>query len=308
MAALLAATLSPPAGRAADALTLLSLGSGELDGGYHGVAMALCDAVNARAGGALRCSPETTPGSRYNLDALLAGQLDMALVQSDIAARAFDGAAARGFLPLRRLASLYAEPLTALVREGFTGAGLGDLRGRIVDVGPPGSGRNATVRHVLAATGLGGDFFGALVEEPGAAGLQALCAGRVDAMILVVGHPSALVAEAIRDCGARLLPLAGPQLDALAQSSPAYTRATIDADAYGGGPPIPTIAVRAMLLTRADVEAASAETIVGAIVDALPALGRATPLLAGLTPALLAGEPDAPLLHDGAAAAFAAAR
>src|SRR5215471_7733515 len=84
------AVLPPPA-RAADEI-FVSLGTGDLNGVYYPVGKAICEVVNQdlRAHG-VRCSPETTPGSVYNIDALRTGELDFAIVQSDLLFAAFNG-------------------------------------------------------------------------------------------------------------------------------------------------------------------------------------------------------------------------
>src|SRR5262249_3333473 len=72
--------------------TIVSLGTGELKGVYYPVGRAICEVVNQdlRTHG-VRCSPETTPGSVYNIEALRSGELDFALVQSDLLFAAFNG-------------------------------------------------------------------------------------------------------------------------------------------------------------------------------------------------------------------------
>src|SRR5262245_50930544 len=72
-------------------LQFLSVGSGNLDGGYFTATRAICEVLNRAERGRLRCSPESTPGSLYNLVALENGQIDFALVQSDLHKHAFNG-------------------------------------------------------------------------------------------------------------------------------------------------------------------------------------------------------------------------
>src|SRR5215472_10175972 len=62
-----------------------SVGTGEMNGVYYPLGGVICSIVNQnlRASG-VRCSRETTPGSVYNVDALRSGELEFALVQSDV--------------------------------------------------------------------------------------------------------------------------------------------------------------------------------------------------------------------------------
>mgnify|MGYP006274217447 CR=1 FL=1 len=299
--ALAALALAAGAARAeiGDDLVFFSLGSGELDGGYHQTARAICAAVNDLHRGAIRCSPETTPGSRYNLDALFERELDFAILQADVAAGAARGGA------LRLVSGLYDETITLLAAPGSAIRSQADLRGRRLDIGPPASGRNVTVRGLVSRLGLGMQDFEAVLEHPGPATVAALCAGDVDAAILVVGHPSALVAESLA-CGARIAEVAGPEIDALVAEAPYLRRARIPAWRYDVFDGASTVALRAALVTRADTPDGVVRAVVGAMIARREALAAAIPLLRGLEPAAMA-EPGAGLaLHPGAAAAFAA--
>jgi len=64
------AAICSPSARA-DEESFVSLGTGELNGVYYPVGKAICEVVNRdlRTHG-VRCSPETTPGSVYNIEAL----------------------------------------------------------------------------------------------------------------------------------------------------------------------------------------------------------------------------------------------
>ena len=72
-------------------LQLFTLGSGGVSGSYYAAARALCDEVNRSERGRLRCSPDPTAGSIYNLRALRQGQVDFAFVQSDWQRQAYEG-------------------------------------------------------------------------------------------------------------------------------------------------------------------------------------------------------------------------
>jgi TRAP-type uncharacterized transport system substrate-binding protein len=64
------ATVLPLPVRAGDEV-FASIGTGELSGIYYPVGKAICEIVNQdRRTYGIRCSPETTPGSVYNIDTL----------------------------------------------------------------------------------------------------------------------------------------------------------------------------------------------------------------------------------------------
>jgi hypothetical protein len=83
---------SSPAPARADDQVFASIGTGELNGIYYPVGKAICQIVNQdmRTHG-VRCSPETTPGSVDNIGALQSGELEFAIVQSDVQFAAYKG-------------------------------------------------------------------------------------------------------------------------------------------------------------------------------------------------------------------------
>lgn len=285
----------------ADDIRFFTLGSGELDGGYHRAARAICSAVNRAHHGRLRCSPETTPGSRYNVAALSRGALDLGIAQADVAARA----AAEGETGLRLVARLHEEALTVLAAPGVEIASLSDLAGRRVDIGPPASGRHGTARAIFAALSLGAGRVVAFEELPGAASAQALCDGGIDAAVFILGHPSGLVERAL-DCGATLAPVGDGEMERLLAAAPHLRRTRIPAWRYAAlDAPVETAALRADLLARADTPDAIAAAVARVLIDEAETIGRAAPVLAGIGPGSLSEAGGAAPLHPGVEAVYA---
>jgi TRAP transporter TAXI family solute receptor len=131
--------LMPAAGLAGDEM-FASVGTGEVNGIYYPVGKAICQVVNRnlRTDG-VRCSPEATPGSVYNIEAIQSGEL----VQSDVQFAAYNGVGewkARPFRELRSVASLYPELVTVIARADAHIKVLADLAGRRMNVGSKGTG------------------------------------------------------------------------------------------------------------------------------------------------------------------------
>src|SRR5271165_1943608 len=97
-----------------------SVGTGQVNGIYYPVAKDICRIVNRDLHTqGVRCSPESTPGSVYNIDALQSGELELGIVQSDVQFAAYNGEGAwkgRPFRGLRSVASLYPELVTIIAR------------------------------------------------------------------------------------------------------------------------------------------------------------------------------------------------
>jgi TRAP transporter TAXI family solute receptor len=309
-AALASAFGAAPAAFGQDAFTFLSVGSGELDGGYYRTSRAICDIVQRTESRSLRCSTEATQGSRYNVQALAAEELDFALVQGDVAYGAVNGAGtSAGDAPattLRTVAPLYFETVTLLTAAEAHVEVAADLQGLRVDIGPPASGRNATTRKLLGLLDLDSSFFGEIRQAPTANAIDLLCAGRLDAIVLVVRHPSEAVADAMERCGARLAPLAGPNISRIIADAPYYRPGVTPAAAYDAlDEDVPTLDVAALLLTSASVSAQIVRRVAGALFTESAALADRAPLLAGFVHGGL-DLVGAPPLHRGATGALEA--
>jgi TRAP transporter TAXI family solute receptor len=299
--------LATPAG-AVD-LRLFTVGSGEVGGSYFAATNAICDTVNRAHRGVLRCSPEATPGTLYNLEALRDRQLDFALVQSDWQKAAYAGGgtftATGPMSDLRSVMSLYPEALTILARREAGIARLADLKDKRVDVGPHASGRRATIGSILQAIDLPEAYFAALLELPTSSSIDELCAGRIDASILIVGHPNAAVARALNDCGAILVPAQGPLVDPIFERHSEYVPLVIPQSAYPGlTQNVPTYAVMATVVTRADIASDLVEALVAATLADLRGIAKRAPVLAGLDPSAMRGSALSAPMHPGALSGF----
>jgi TRAP transporter TAXI family solute receptor len=181
----------------------------------------------------------------------------MVIVQSDWQFDAYEGdgpfAQSGPYPDLRAVFSLHAEPFTVVARDDSGIATVADLRGKRVNIGNPGSGQRATTEAVMAANGWTTADFAQLSELPSDEQAVALAAGRVDAIVFTVGHPSGEIYDATQSTAARLVPITGPAVDRLVADNPYYAKATIPGGLYrGNDSPTPTFGVRATLVTTAE--------------------------------------------------------
>lgn len=299
-------------GAVAQDAQFFSFGAGDSEGGYYAAASAICDAVNRAGHGTLRCSPESTLGSIYNIAMLSEGELEFAFVQSDWQRAAWQ-ATDRFFgeppmADLRSVMSLYPETVTILAAPGSQIVSSVDLPGKRVDIGLQGSGRNATVMELLNRLSLGTEVFSEMRELPNDESISALCGGRIDAAIFIVGHPSALIAEALSQCHVRIVPFDGPLIREVLADAPDFRPIRIDAGTYPEmAQSVSSQAVYATVVTLASADADLVQMIVSSLLAARDQIGRQSPLLAGLDPAQMRRAGLTAPLHPGAAAAFDAA-
>jgi TRAP transporter TAXI family solute receptor len=305
--ALFAATQAVPAVAGPDR-PFVAVGSGMTAGVYWPVAQAICDLVNKAEGAdGVWCSVEATPGSVYNLDALLAGELDFAIVQADNHYAAWNGEGrfeGHKVEDLRSVLSLYPEALTILAARDSGIKTFADLAGKRVNIGNAGSGTRATWEEVSERLGVPTRALGSVSELPAAAAAEQLCSGGIDASVLVVGHPSARVESQVRDCGATIVPIDGAVAEALIAARPYIIPTVIPAVLYGLPEDVVTFGGRATLVTRADVPDDIVAVIAKATLANFPVLKAKHPVLAGLRPTEMLTQSLSAPLHPGAVNAY----
>jgi uncharacterized protein len=291
-------------------IQFFTFGAGDVSGGYYAAASAICETVNRNEQGLFRCSPDPTPGSIYNLNALRNGELDFALVQSDWHRRAFFGTgqyASKGRMEnLRSVMGLYGETLTIVARRDAGIGSIGDLSGKRIDVGHPASGRRATVDQILQVLGFKYPDFAEVAELPVGTALEALCNKDIDATLLIVGHPNAGVERMLNECDAVLVPVTEESSSAIIAALPDMKKSVIALENYSKmTAAIPSVAVTATVVTRADVDPAIVGSLVKNTLANLEILARNAPVLKGLDPKDMAVAGLTAPLHPAAKEAFA---
>jgi TRAP transporter TAXI family solute receptor len=289
-------------------VTYLSLGTGNVNGVYHPVGRVICRQFNRVAAPLkARCGAEATPGAVYNMTKLGEGELEFAFVQSDNVADALAGRgpfAGSRQSAFRLVVSLHPELVTLIVRAGAGIEGLDDLRGKRLTTGMLGSGSRTTWSAVEAATGWAQSERPVLSDYKPDAALAALCKDQLDAVMLLVGHPSATVRKALQACDTRLVPVTGPAVEKLVSASPHFQRGSIPAAAYGQPADLPSFGVRAMLVTSARTEEGIVYAMTSAILRNLDELRRSHPALSDLTPQQMVRDTVGLPPHPGAVRAY----
>ena len=276
-----------------------------MTGVYYPAGGAICRMVNrSRSQHGMTCAMESTEGSIANIEAMRAGELDMAIVQSDWQFHAYEGddpfAAAGPYPDLRAVLSLHAEPFTLVARDDSGIRAAADLRGKRVNIGNPGSGQRATTEAVMAANGWTTADFALASELPSDQQAAALAGGRVDAIVFTVGHPSGEIYDAAELTPARLVPITGPAVDRLLADYPYYAKATIPGGLYRGNDgPTPTFGVRATLVTTAAMPDDQVYLVVKSVFENLEELKGHHPALANLDRREMARAALTAPLHPG---------
>lgn len=238
----------------------VTIGTGGVTGVYYPAGGAIAKMVNkSREIYGIRVAVESTAGSVFNVNAVLSGDLDFGIVQSDRQYQAVMGIAdweKKGPQEdLRAICSLHPEAVTLVVAVDSGIETVGDLMGKRVSIGNPGSGQRGNAIDVLQTAGI--DWR----EDLRAEGLKASeCAkmlqdGRIDAFFYTVGHPAGAITEATAGRRSiRLVPITG--MEALLKEYPYYARVTIPSAFYPNAAneeDVETIGVMTTLVTSAKV-------------------------------------------------------
>jgi TRAP transporter TAXI family solute receptor len=285
----------------------ITIGTGGVTGVYYPAGGAICRLVNVgRKEHGIRCSVESTGGSVYNVNTMRQGELDFGVVQSDVQFNSLKGQGEEfkdqgPFEGLRAVFALHPEPFTVLARADSEIETFDDLKGKRVNVGNPGSGQRATMEVLMEAKGWTMDDFALASELKSAEQSQALADNNVDAIVFTVGHPNGSIQEATTTVDANLVPVSGPEVDALVEKNPYYTKAVIPGGMYSGNEEdVETFGVRATFVSSADVPEEVVYQVVKAVFENFEDFKKLHPAFADLKKEeMITAALSAPL-HPGA--------
>ena len=302
ISALLAGLALAHSAGAAERKTLVIAG-GEVTGYYFPVAGALCRVINKDHPLGLGCAVMPSSGSASNLAALKAGDADLALVQSRAAQMASMGA--EGFkdsgpmTDLRAIMALHGEVSVVVARPGSGIETLGDLKGKRVNLGKPGSFQRASAEMVIDSSGLSQGDLSVLVELDLAEQAAELCQGNIDAAIFTGIHPMPEVQVAVEECGASLVQIRSKSMDSFFKKVPWAARFAIKSGTYDGQKEdVAAIGVKTLLVT-AKLSSEEVAAIAKTIWANFGAFTRLHPALRGLSKAESRSEGIPIRLHDG---------
>ncbi len=287
----------------------VTIGTGGVTGVYYPAGGAISKMVNKKFKEyGIKMTVESTAGSVYNINAVLSGDLDFGICQSDRQYQAWYGLAEwkkKG--PQKNLRSVFAlhpESITlvASVKSGIKS--VYDLKGKRVNLGNPGSGQLQNSKDVLKAFGISlKDITPEYVKAVEAPGL--LQDGRIDAFFYTVGHPNGNIKEATSGrIKVRIIPISGPPVEKLLKTHPYYAKAKIFVKKYypmaaNTQPVVETIGVKATVVTSKKEPAKIVYAITKEVFDNLDTFKKLHPAFEVLTKRNMLEGLTAPI-HRGA--------
>jgi TRAP transporter TAXI family solute receptor len=287
--------------------TFITIGTGGLTGVYYPAGGAISRMVNKRSKHyGVKSTPESTAGSVYNINAVLNGDLELGIAQSDRQYQAYNGLAEWSTKgpqkELRSVFSIHPESITLIATDASDIEKVANLVGKRVNIGNPGSGQLQNSKDVLTAFGI--NLEDIIVEQvKPIEAPELLQEETIDAFFYTVGHPNTNIKEATSGCmRVNIIPLTGPGIDALLKKYPYYARTIIPAELYPyalNKKDIETIGVKATLIASSNLDENIVYAITHAVFENLETFKELHPALALLTKEKMLQGLSAPI-HKGA--------
>lgn len=273
--------------------TFMTIGSGDITGVYYPTGLILAKMINDRRGEhGIRATVESTRGSVFNVNAILAGYLEFGLVQSDKQYQAVKGLAEwekKG--PQEELRSVFSLHHESVCLVAAVDAGIktvADLKGKRVNLGNPRSGQYRNAIDALKSAGLDPDVDIVAKNVLATEAPLLLQDNRIDAFFCTVGHPSGTLKEAVSGSRkVRFIPITGPGIDRLVAEKGYYTKTVLPvAEFYKGaenGADVDTFGVIATMCTSSRVPDHVVYVFTRGLFDNFDHIRIQHPALAGLT-------------------------
>ena len=212
----------------------LSIGTAGTGGIYYPLGGAIASRLSI-ADPDRQYTAEVTGGSVENMNRIANGAMDIGFSMATTVYEAFHGGAGfeQALSNLRIIAPLYANVVHVVVPDNSTLRSVGELGGKRVSVGAPGSGTEQLARQLLMVYHItydDADIRYLSFRES----VNALRDGAIDAAIICVGYPASSVLEVTTTGVARLLPVDSTHIALMSETYPYYEAGIIPQGTYPG--------------------------------------------------------------------------
>jgi TRAP transporter TAXI family solute receptor len=213
----------------------LSVATGGTGGVYYPMGGGLAEVINGNVEG-YSATAEVTGASVENMGLIATGDADLAIGLADTVLQAQTGTGrfeGQQLEMIRGLASLYANMVQIVALEGSGITSLGDLVGKRVSVGAPGSGTEVNAAAILAANGITYDD----IDEQRLnfnETADALANGDIDAGFWSVGAPTSSILNLSTTNDVVIIELTAEEMAAAIEADPVMATATLAGGTYTG--------------------------------------------------------------------------
>ncbi len=240
--------------------TFVTIGTGGITGVYYPTGGAIAKIVNNKKDEYnIRATVESTGASVFNINAIMSDDLDFGITQADRQYQAYNGLSEWEGNPqkdLRAVFSLAPEMITFIAAEDSGIKSLEDSKGKVINIGNPGSGQRQNAIDLYTSNGID------IEKDMKAEGIKAADAprmlqdGRIDGFFYTVAHQNGKIKEATAGKRkVRIVPI--EDISALEKDFPYYTKGYIDMSQYqdatnAADGQVPTVSMLATFVTDVD--------------------------------------------------------
>ena len=245
-------------------ITFFRIGTGATAGTYFPIGGLIANAISNPPGSrscadggscgvpGLVATAVASNGSVANASGIVAGTMQSGFVQSDVGYWAFTGTGIYEGRPkaetLRAIASLYPESFHLVASKSSGIKSVKDLKGKRLSLDEPGSGTLVDARLILGAYGLTEkDLKAEYLKTQQAA--DKLKDGALDAFFSVSGWPYGAISELAATTPINLVPIDGPEAEALVKKYSFFGTDEIPDSAYKNVAGVKTVSVNAIWTT-----------------------------------------------------------
>jgi len=287
---------------------VFAIATGEYMGRYYPTGGAIAEIVNNQQEEyGFRCTAKPTSGSVFNINAIMAGDMEFGIVQSDSQYQAFNGLdewKEKGpQKDLRAMFSLYTESVTLVASVDSGIKTIQNLKGKRVDIGKIGSGGRQNAIDALNATGIDWKTDINVIKIGKHTDAQSmLMRGELDAFFYTVGHPTTAIKFATVGAKKTLfVPIVN--IEKLLSKYPYYVKSFIPVALYpqtASEEDVKTFGVKATFVTSSKIPDDVVYAITKAVCENLGSLKYSHPTLKMLTKGSMVKDGLTAPIHPGA--------
>jgi TRAP transporter TAXI family solute receptor len=252
----LAVALAFAGSAAAQDRVFFGIATGGTGGTYYPLGGMLAQLISNKVsigGKKLSATAETAGASVANAQLLGRKDIESAFVAADILDAAYAGKGQFEGKPLknlRALGALYPEQVQLVTLASANVRSFRDLKGKSVSSGSPGSGQWQLLGDLLEAYGMTRKDIGEDLSSF-AQSVDKIKDGNLVASLITAGAPTSSITDLANARDIRIVPLAGPEIEALRKKQPYYAVVQLPANTYKGlSAPVDTLAVMAIWATH----------------------------------------------------------
>jgi uncharacterized protein len=232
----------------------IGIATGGTGGTYYPLGGTFAKIIEDETG--IKSSASTSGASAENMAAIKDSKTEIAFTQTDIASYASEGTemfSDNKVENARGIATLYPETIQIVTTKDSGIKSVEDLKGKVVSVGEAGSGTLLNAKQILEVHGIALEDLEArnLSFDDSTTGIQD---GTIDAAFITSGTPTGAVEGLAATEDITIVPVESGKISELIEKYPYYSEDEIPSGTYSKvDEAVTTVAVRAMLVTNADI-------------------------------------------------------